>query len=69
MRLISGILAGQNFDSVLIGDESLSKRPMKRVIEPLIADERENRIERKSAAAANLRQKSFAGNKLHDARR
>ncbi len=35
MRLISGILAGQNFDSVLIGDESLSKRPMKRVTEPL----------------------------------
>ena len=35
MRLVSGILAGQNFNSVLIGDESLSKRPMKRVIEPL----------------------------------
>ena len=35
MRLISGILAGQNFDSTLVGDESLSKRPMKRVIEPL----------------------------------
>lgn len=35
MRLMSGILAGQNFDSVLTGDESLSKRPMKRVIEPL----------------------------------
>lgn len=35
MRLVSGILAGQNFDSILIGDESLSKRPMKRVIEPL----------------------------------
>ena len=35
MRLISGILAGQNFDSVLTGDESLSKRPMKRIIEPL----------------------------------
>ncbi len=35
MRLISGILAGQNFDSVLIGDESLSIRPMKRIIEPL----------------------------------
>ncbi len=34
-RLISGILAGQNFDSVLIGDASLSKRPMKRIIEPL----------------------------------
>ncbi|MGN0017609.1 MAG: 3-phosphoshikimate 1-carboxyvinyltransferase [Candidatus Gastranaerophilaceae bacterium] len=35
MRLVCGILAGQNFDSVLYGDESLSKRPMKRVIEPL----------------------------------
>ena len=34
-RLISGILAGQDFDSVLIGDESLSKRPMRRIIEPL----------------------------------
>lgn len=35
MRLLSGILSGQKFDSVLFGDESLSKRPMKRVIEPL----------------------------------
>lgn len=35
MRFFTGILAGQNFNSVLIGDESLSKRPMKRVIEPL----------------------------------
>ena len=35
MRLLSGILAGQPFDSILIGDESLSLRPMKRVIEPL----------------------------------
>ena len=35
MRLIAGLLAGQAFDSTLIGDESLSKRPMRRVIEPL----------------------------------
>lgn len=35
MRLLAGILAAQNFDSVLTGDESLSLRPMKRVIEPL----------------------------------
>ena len=35
MRLLSGILAGQPVDSVLIGDESLSMRPMKRIIEPL----------------------------------
>ena len=35
MRLLAGILAGQNFSSKLIGDESLQKRPMKRVITPL----------------------------------
>ncbi|MEN9898391.1 MAG: hypothetical protein RLZZ66_2040 [Pseudomonadota bacterium] len=35
MRLLSGLLAGQAFDCVLTGDESLSKRPMKRVTEPL----------------------------------
>ena len=35
MRLLSGLLAGQPFDSVLTGDKSLSGRPMKRVTEPL----------------------------------
>ena len=35
MRLISGILAAQEFDSELSGDESLSSRPMGRVISPL----------------------------------
>ena len=35
MRLLSGILAGQNFESELIGDVSLQTRPMKRIIEPL----------------------------------
>ena len=35
MRLMAGILSGQKFDSELFGDESLSKRPMKRIIEPL----------------------------------
>ncbi len=35
MRMMSGILAGQSFESTLFGDESLSKRPMKRIIEPL----------------------------------
>jgi len=34
-RLVSGLLAVQKFSSELVGDESLSKRPMKRVIEPL----------------------------------
>jgi len=35
IRMLSGILSGQPFRSVLVGDESLSRRPMKRVAEPL----------------------------------
>lgn len=35
MRLISGILAAQPFETVLTGDPSLSKRPMKRIADPL----------------------------------
>ncbi|ROL96257.1 bifunctional prephenate dehydrogenase/3-phosphoshikimate 1-carboxyvinyltransferase [Pseudomonas chlororaphis] len=35
MRLLSGLLAAQSFDSVLTGDASLSKRPMNRVANPL----------------------------------
>lgn len=35
MRLMAGVLAGQKFNSTLTGDQSLSKRPMKRIIEPL----------------------------------
>jgi len=35
-RLIAGLLAAQDFTSTLIGDESLSKRPMKRVVDPLM---------------------------------
>lgn len=35
MRLMSGLLSAQNFASTLVGDASLSRRPMKRVIDPL----------------------------------
>src|SRR6476661_3404184 len=35
MRMLSGILAGQDFSSELMGDESLSRRPMARIIAPL----------------------------------
>ena len=35
MRLLLGLLAGQAFDSCLVGDRSLSSRPMGRVIDPL----------------------------------
>jgi 3-phosphoshikimate 1-carboxyvinyltransferase len=37
MRMLSGIVAGQKFSSEMIGDESLSRRPMERVITPLAA--------------------------------
>lgn len=35
MRLLSGILAAQSFDVTLTGDDSIKKRPMKRIMEPL----------------------------------
>jgi len=37
MRMLSGILAGQAFSSEMVGDESLSRRPMARIIAPLEA--------------------------------
>jgi 3-phosphoshikimate 1-carboxyvinyltransferase len=37
MRLLAGLLSTQAFDSVLVGDASLGKRPMRRVTEPLAA--------------------------------
>jgi len=36
IRLLCGLLAGQRFATTLVGDESLSKRPMRRVIDPLV---------------------------------
>ena len=35
IRLLAGVLAGQKFDSVLTGDASLQRRPMRRVMDPL----------------------------------
>src|SRR5688572_12553679 len=35
MRILAGVLAGQNFTAELVGDQSLSSRPMRRIIEPL----------------------------------
>ena len=35
MRMLSGVLAGQRFNSAITGDDSLRKRPMRRVVEPL----------------------------------
>jgi 3-phosphoshikimate 1-carboxyvinyltransferase len=36
IRLLSGLLAGQAFDAELVGDESLSRRPMRRIADPLM---------------------------------
>jgi 3-phosphoshikimate 1-carboxyvinyltransferase len=35
LRLLAGVLAGQSFDSVLTGDASLRRRPMRRIVDPL----------------------------------
>src|SRR5215475_7200756 len=35
IRMLSGILAGQNFTTEIAGDESIQRRPMKRIIDPL----------------------------------
>ncbi len=37
MRMLSGIVAGQKFSCEMVGDESLSRRPMERIIKPLSA--------------------------------
>ncbi|RMG28008.1 MAG: 3-phosphoshikimate 1-carboxyvinyltransferase [Gammaproteobacteria bacterium] len=61
MRLLAGLLAGQPFDTVLTGDASLSRRPMRRVIEPLTR--MGARIEATEAGTAPL--KIHGGRKLH----
>jgi 3-phosphoshikimate 1-carboxyvinyltransferase len=35
MRMLAGLLAGQSFDTTMVGDPSLSRRPMRRVMDPL----------------------------------
>lgn len=36
IRLLAGLLCGQNFNSILDGDDSIRKRPMQRIIKPLL---------------------------------
>ena len=60
IRLLSGILAGQHFITKIAGDESLNKRPMKRILTPL----------REMGAKITAREDNFApleirGSKLH----
>jgi len=53
MRLLAGVLAAQAFDSELVGDASLNRRPMRRIIEPL--SRMGARIEATSQGTAPLR--------------
>jgi 3-phosphoshikimate 1-carboxyvinyltransferase len=55
MRLLTGILAGQEFTSKLTGDDSLQKRPMKRVMSPL----------REMGADIRARDDNFAPLEIH----
>ena len=59
MRMLSGIVAGQPFTSEMIGDESLSRRPMKRIIEPL------TRMGAKIDAKGDCAPLRITGTKLH----
>lgn len=61
-RLMSGILAAQDFESTLTGDASIQKRPMKRVIEPLTAMGADIISEKGNGCAPLL----IRGRKLHD---
>jgi len=59
MRLLCGLLAGQGFAATLVGDRSLSQRPMRRVTEPLAAMGAQ--IETSSMGSAPLNIRPTAG--------
>ena len=59
MRLLLGLLAGQRFDSCLVGDRSLSSRPMGRVIDPLTSMGAQ--IDAEAGGRAPLRIRANAG--------
>lgn len=60
MRMLAGIVAGQSFASEMLGDESLSRRPMKRIIEPLTQMGAEIRATQDGCAPLHI-----TGGKLH----
>jgi 3-phosphoshikimate 1-carboxyvinyltransferase len=60
MRLLAGVLAGQPFETTLTGDPSLSRRPMRRILEPLT--QMGARLEARDGNFAPLR---ITGGRLH----
>ena len=61
MRLLAGVLAGQSFDSVLIGDASLCRRPMERIAEPLRLMGAEIRLEKNEFAPVRVSGRKLRG--------
>jgi 3-phosphoshikimate 1-carboxyvinyltransferase len=60
IRMLSGILAGQKFTTVITGDESIQRRPMKRIIDPLMlmgakVEARENNFAPLQISGGNLK--------------
>lgn len=65
MRLLSGILAGQNFPVVLTGDDSIQKRPMGRIMTPLTMMGTDIKSQRNNERAPLLINSSQSTSKLH----
>lgn len=65
MRLLSGILAGQNFPVVLTGDDSIQKRPMGRIMTPLTMMGADIKSQRNNERAPLLINSSQSTSKLH----
>jgi 3-phosphoshikimate 1-carboxyvinyltransferase len=61
MRMLTGILAGQQFDSTITGDASLRKRPMRRVIDPLAQMGAEIHASENGVAPLKIRGRKLAG--------
>ena len=69
MRLFMGLLSAQSFDSILIGDESLMRRPMERAATPLRSMGASIETHGWQAARAHPRRRSIARHSLRNARR
>ncbi len=61
MRLLAGMLAGQTFDSTLTGDASLRRRPMRRVMEPLVQMGAEIRAQKDGVAPLEFHARQLHG--------
>lgn len=62
VRLLSGILSGQSFDSILTGDTSIQKRPMKRVITPLsMMNAKIDSVNKNGCAPLSIRSSTLTG--------